>query len=120
MGWHKKAESTSRRNVGPGHAENLVLHGGVLLDVRELAEWQAGHVPGAFHLPLGQLEGEVAVLPRDRCIVVICRSGNRSATATDLLVRSGLDAVNLDGGMQAWAAAGLPVETSDERPGKVL
>ncbi len=53
-------------------------------------------------------------------MVVICRSGNRSATATSLLVRSGFDAMNLRGGMQAWASSGLPVETGDAQPGTVV
>jgi len=92
----------------------------VLLDVREPAEWQAGHGPGAVHVPFGQLEGRFGALPRDRRIVVICRSGNRSGTATAVLVRCGFDAVNLRGGMKAWASAGLPVETGDARPGTVV
>jgi len=121
VGWlHKKPGDEGRGDIGPGDAENLVRDGALALDVREPAEWQAGHVPGAFHLPLGQLEGGLATLPRDRRIVVICRSGNRSATATALLIRSGFDAVNLGGGMQAWAAAGLPVEANDARPGTVV
>jgi rhodanese-related sulfurtransferase len=53
-------------------------------------------------------------------VVVACRSGNRSARATALLVRSGFEAVNLTGGMRAWAAAGLPVETTGAQPGTVV
>jgi len=121
VGWlHRKLGDVGHRDIGPGEAENLVRDGAVVLDVREPAEWQAGHVPGAFHLPLGELEGGLAALPRDRRIVVICRSGTRSATATALLIRSGFDAVNIGGGMQAWAAAGLPVEANDARPGAVV
>lgn len=121
MGWlHKQAADEASADIGPGEAEKLVRDGALALDVREPAEWQAGHVPGAFHLPLGQLEGGLRALPRDRRIVVICRSGSRSARATALLIRSGLDAVNLGGGMQAWAAAGLPVEANVGRPGTVV
>ena len=121
MGWLQgKHGDADRGDIGPRQADALLRGGAVLLDVREPAEWQAGHVVGAFHVPLGQLEGRLSVLPRDRQVVVICRSGNRWAAATCLLIRSGFDAVNLRGGMQAWASAGLPVETGDARPGPVV
>jgi len=121
MGWLPgKHEDDDQGDVGPREADALVREGAVLLDVREPAEWQAGHVAGALLVPLGQLEGRLAALPRDQRVVVICRSGNRSATATSLLVRSGFDAVNLRGGMQAWSSAGLPLETGDARPGTVV
>lgn len=88
--------------------------GALLLDVREQNEWDAGHAPTAQHLPLGALQTEWTSLPRDRRIVIVCRSGRRSATATAALVGAGIDAVNLTGGMQAWSAAGQPV-VSDGR-----
>ncbi|ANP50155.1 rhodanese-related sulfurtransferase [Streptomyces griseochromogenes] len=83
----------------------------VLLDVREPAEWEAGHVPGAVHLPLSALAAG-AGLPapaQARPLVVICRSGNRSRQAAELLVARGADAVDVIGGMRDWAGAGLPV-----------
>jgi rhodanese-related sulfurtransferase len=121
VGWlHGKHGDGDLGAVGPLEADALVRGGAVLLDVREPAEWQTGHAAGAFHVPLGELEGRLAALPGDRRVVVICRSGNRSATATSLLVRSGFDAVNLRGGMQAWSSAGLPVETGDAQPGTVV
>ena len=61
-----------------------------------------------------------AELPLGQKIVCICRSGARSAKATELLRSWGLDAVNLEGGMQAWAAAGRPVEKDDGSPGTVI
>ncbi|MFJ1797390.1 rhodanese-like domain-containing protein [Streptomyces sp. NPDC088180] len=87
----------------------------VLLDVREEAEWRTGHAPGAVHAPLTALDGG-AVLPasvRGRPLVVICRSGHRSQRAVRLLTERGADAVDVEGGMIAWAAARLPVV--DER-----
>ncbi|MFJ5044272.1 rhodanese-like domain-containing protein [Streptomyces sp. NPDC088719] len=87
----------------------------VLLDVREETEWRTGHAPGAVHAPLTALDGG-AVLPapaRGRPLVVICRSGHRSQRAVRLLAERGADAVDVEGGMIAWAAAGLPVV--DER-----
>ncbi len=79
----------------------------VLLDVREPTEWADGHAPDAVLQPLGQLDP--TNLPTSATIYVICRSGNRSATATRALVAAGLDAYNVAGGMNAWTDAGLPV-----------
>ena len=88
-----------------------VPDGAWLLDVREDDEWAAGHAPGAAHIPLGDLGTRATEVPRDTTIYVICRSGGRSARATLALVGSGWDAVNVAGGMQDWAAAGLPMIT---------
>ncbi|MBB2497929.1 rhodanese-like domain-containing protein [Amycolatopsis echigonensis] len=80
-----------------------------LLDVREDDEWAAGHAPAAVHIPLGELParvGELAEFPEDNPVYVICRSGGRSARATAWLNASGWDAVNVAGGMGAWAREG--------------
>lgn len=84
-----------------------------LLDVREADEWQAGHAPMAVHIPLSELEARVAEVPRDGAVAVICRSGARSAKATEFLRASGVTASNVIGGMHAWTAAdgGLVAET---------
>jgi len=105
--------------VGPLEAKELLSGGAVLIDVREPDEWDAGHAPGARHIPLGTLERRLRQVPADRRVVVVCRSGNRSAQATALLAREGRDAVNLVGGMHAWKSAGLPVEGHGGRPGVV-
>ncbi|MFJ8183088.1 rhodanese-like domain-containing protein [Streptomyces sp. NPDC096105] len=87
----------------------------VLLDVREKPEWAAGHAPGAVHVPLTKLVAG-APLPaeaRGRPLVVICRSGHRSRQAAKLLAGRGARAVDVEGGMKAWTAAGHPVV--DER-----
>jgi rhodanese-related sulfurtransferase len=89
----------------------------VLLDVREDDEWKAGRAPQAVHVPLGKLAPER--LATDRPIVVVCRSGNRSAHATAALIAAGHRAQNISGGMRAWAAAGQPVHKSDGSPGQV-
>jgi len=80
-----------------------------LLDVREPAEWVAGHVPGAVHIPLGQLNVRSDEIPRAETIYVICRSGHRSARVVQALAGAGWQAVNVAGGMQHWAAAGRPM-----------
>jgi rhodanese-related sulfurtransferase len=94
--------------------------GAVLLDVREPDEWEAGHAPGARHVPLGRLPDHMGELARHEPLVVVCRSGHRSALATEWLAGAGFDAANLVGGMQAWAGAGRPVVTDDGGPGRVL
>lgn len=82
---------------------------GWLLDVREPDEWVAGHAPEARFIPLGELGQRRAEVPADQTVYVICRSGHRSAQATQALNAAGWQAVNVAGGMQQWAAAGRPM-----------
>jgi rhodanese-related sulfurtransferase len=105
--------------VGPGDARRSTDAGAVLLDVREPDEWTAGHAPEATWIPLGALATRQQELPEGQAIVIVCRSGGRSARATTALLAAGYDATNLAGGMQAWAAAGLPVVTDAGDPGTV-
>lgn len=89
----------------------------LLLDVREDDEWGSGHAPQATHTTLGTLDP--ATVPRDRPVIAVCRSGNRSSKAAQALAASGHDVRNLTGGMQAWAGAGLPVVGPEGAPGQV-
>lgn len=83
----------------------------VVLDVREPYEFAEGHVPGAVLLPLSSLEQRIDEVPEGDPIYVICRSGNRSQQASEILAENGVkNVVNVDGGMIAWQAAGYPVE----------
>jgi rhodanese-related sulfurtransferase len=91
-----------------------------LVDCREMYEWDAGRVDGAVHIPLNTImSGGGADLDRTMPIAVICRSGNRSELATMMLQARGYDAHNIEGGMEAWEAAGLPVTTPEGAPGRV-
>ena len=92
--------------VTPEEAMALVADGTLLVDVREQDEWDAGHAPDARLVPLSQLQERVAELPEDARFLVVCHSGMRSMRATAFLRAEGLDAVNVTGGMVAWAAAG--------------
>ncbi|MER5220359.1 MULTISPECIES: rhodanese-like domain-containing protein [Streptomyces] len=98
--------------------------GAFLLDVREDDEWQAGHAAGALHIPISEFVARYGELteaaPQDGRIHVICRSGSRSAQVAMYLVQQGIDAVNVDGGMQVWAATGRPVVDDKGQPGFVL
>ena len=109
----------SRPKVGPAQARDLQARGAILLDVREDAEWKAGHAPKARHIPLGRLPARLRDVPANRTVITVCRSGHRSARAAALLARDGRDVVNLAGGMHAWARAGLPVVASGGAPGRV-
>jgi rhodanese-related sulfurtransferase len=105
--------------VDAATARQLVGAGAVLLDVREAGEWALGHAPEAAHLPLGRIrEAPMTVRPGSR-VVVVCRSGNRSRSATTALIAMGYDATNLVGGMTAWVAAGGLVVDPSGRAGSV-
>lgn len=90
----------------------------MLVHVREADEWIGGHVAGATHLPLAELGAHLADLPADSEILLVCRSGRRSASAA-ILTRCGLRATNVSGGMLAWEESGLPVVTPGAASGPV-
>jgi len=76
---------------------------GQLVDVREPDEVESGSLPGAVNIPLGDLPDRIAELDAKRRVVVLCRSGGRSTTASELLTAAGFaDVVNLEGGMLAF------------------
>lgn len=107
--------------VGARAAKALLEVGALLLDVREPDEWHAGLAAEATLMPMGQVHGRTDELPRDRRIVVVCRSGGRSAVVTQSLRAAGFDATNLTGGMCAWTSAGLSmVMPSADRTGLVV
>lgn len=84
--------------------------GATLIDVREPAEYQAGHVPGAILVPLSELRDRLDDLPRDQQFFVICEAGGRSYSAASALSRAGYQAVSVRGGTSGWRRRGLPVE----------
>ena len=81
-----------------------------LLDVREMQERRNGYIAGTKLIPLGQLGMRMNELPKDREIVCVCRSGNRSKSAAKQLVAAGYSASNMRGGMLAWKWMKLPVK----------
>ena len=92
-------------------AEAVVMQeqGSFLLDVREPDEWAQTHIAGATLIPLGELDKRISEVPRDRDVVVVCRSGNRSKHGRDVLLAAGYPRVaNMAGGMIAWKAEGHP------------
>ena len=91
-----------------------------IVDVREPYEWEAGRIDDSHHIPLNRLmAGPTADIDAARPVVCVCRSGNRSELASVMLRARGLDAYNMQGGLEAWEQAGLPLSTPDGRPGRV-
>ena len=91
-----------------------------LLDVREDDEWAAGHIDGAQHIPLGELSARLGEVPKDRTIVAVCRSGGRSEAAVRGLRKLGYEAENLEGGVNAWDRAKLPLVDKSGGRGRVI
>lgn len=108
---------TQVRDIDTHQARELAENGALLLDVREPNEWASGHIEGAIHIPLGDLDP--ASIPAHAPVVAVCRSGNRSSKAALKLLGSGRDVVNMAGGMKAWQNAGLPVVNDRGEPGIV-
>ena len=109
------AEAKTRvREVTPEQAIAMRRRGedAVFLDVREPHEWNLFRIPGAVHVPLGQLEARVAdAVPRDRHVVVYCARGNRSALAADAMQNMGYtDVASMAAGINGWAHAGGEVD----------
>jgi len=90
--------------------------GAFILDVRESYEWQQEHIPGSKLIPLNDLQNRLNELPEDRDIVVVCRSGNRSMMGLDIIRGGGFEkSSSMNGGILAWTAAGLPVESVEKK-----
>ncbi len=95
----------------PAEVARLQAAGGVqLIDVRAAHEHEAGHIAGTPLSELGELSARAAEIDRERPVVFYCRSGGRSALATQAFAEAGFDAHNMAGGMLAWQAQGLPIE----------
>jgi len=105
------AFSDTEFDLEPQRVKELVEGGEAqLIDVREQYEWDAGRIPGAAHINLEALGNRTGEIDKDRPVIFQCRIGNRSAFATEVFRNAGYDAFNLAGGIEAWAAAGLPLE----------
>jgi rhodanese-related sulfurtransferase len=94
--------------------ERHLAAGAPLIDVRQPDEYTELHVPGSVLIPLGAVPERVDEVPRDVPVYVICRTGNRSRTASAFLIEQGIDATNVAGGTVAWLNAGKPAATGSE------
>ena len=96
--------------VDPLTAKTRLANGAVLVDVREAGEFEQVHVPGATLIPLSEFAARYTEMPKDQEIVLMCAGGVRSAQAAQFAAGHGFKLTNLEGGIQAWHAEGLPVE----------
>ena len=98
----------------PQRVSELLAAGGVqVIDVRMAHEHEAGHIAGTRLIELADLAGQADSVDRATPVIFYCRSGSRSAMATEAFLRAGYDAHNMTGGMLAWEAAGLAMEPAD-------
>ena len=95
-------------NITPDQVQDLVSQGWTLVDVRTDEEWEQGRIPGSLHLSLDEVVSRIETVGNQ--VICVCASGGRSWRVTQYLTLQGIDAVNLDGGLQSWQAAGFPIE----------
>jgi rhodanese-related sulfurtransferase len=108
------AFSNPDTDITPEQARRLIDESGAqLIDVREDYEWEAGHIEAARHIELERLASRASTIDKDRPVVFQCRSGSRSAMATQAFRAAGYDAFNMEGGITRWAGEGLPIEPAD-------
>jgi rhodanese-related sulfurtransferase/uncharacterized membrane protein/thiol-disulfide isomerase/thioredoxin len=111
VGFQLWPKSAIIQEISPEQAYQKYQQGAFFLDVRDVDDWQQAHIPNSLPIPLDELESRLGELPRDRDIVVVCLSGLRSKTGASILYQAGFrDASCLSGGLQAWSAAGYPLE----------
>jgi len=105
----------SAANLTPAQATLLInREDALVLDVRETGEWSTGHIPGARHITLAQLEKRMSEIEKfkDRPVIICCASGNRSSSACGQLKKGGFEKVfSLAGGISGWMEANLPLTT---------
>jgi rhodanese-related sulfurtransferase len=101
-------------DLSPARVAELMQAGVQLIDVRELYEREAGRIPDdTAHIEMDRLSDEAGSIDAGRPVVFYCRTGSRSAVAAQAFAAAGYDAHNLDGGLKAWVAEGLPIEPAD-------
>jgi rhodanese-related sulfurtransferase len=115
MGGRSGNPSTRNRTLAStvtvNEAYELAQRGAFVLDVRTPEEWNEFHAPNSTLIPLDQLASRLSEVPRDRQIVVVCRSGNRSQQGRDILLNAGFEQVaSMAGGLNEWRANGFPIE----------
>lgn len=99
--------------ISTEEAFQLYENGTFFLDVRTQEEWDAFHAPNSTLIPLDQLSDRIGELPKDEFIVVVCRSGNRSASGRDILLKAGFSQVtSMAGGLTEWTSRGYPTTST--------
>ncbi len=108
----KPAKTSLPAEISVAQAAEKRDQGAFILDVRQPEEWQQFHIPGATLIPLGELPNRLNEVPKDKEIVVVCRTGHRSAQGRDILLNAGFPMVtSMAGGVTQWQAQGLAIAT---------
>ena len=103
-------QQSGAREISREEARSLLEDGAQLVDVRVAHEWDAGHIPGASHLPLEELSSRSDELDRGRPVILYCRGGTRSSMAAEALQGAGFEAAKLSEGIVGWDEAGLELD----------
>jgi rhodanese-related sulfurtransferase len=98
------------REVSVDEGYQMYQNGTFVVDVRTQQEWDEYHVPNTTLIPLDQLSNRLNEVPKDKAILVVCRSGNRSQQGRDILLSAGYNATSMAGGLKEWYAKGYPIE----------
>gem|GEM_PF-265411 len=106
----------SLENIDISEALVKLGDGALLLDVREVDEFEAGHAPQAKNIPLSEVPDHIEYFNKDQVIVCVCRSGGRSARAGQFILEQGFQVFNLEGGMLNWDAEDHEIVSDDESP----
>lgn len=105
------APASLQSEISTSDAYAKYQSGAFVLDVRTQEEWNEFHAPNTTLIPLDQLPARLSEIPTDKEIVVVCRSGNRSQQARDILLNAGFEQVSsMAGGLNEWRASGYPIE----------
>lgn len=108
-GEQASSAGTLPASVSVDEAYQMYQEGTFVLDVRTPEEWNEFHAPNTTLIPLDELASRVDELPKDKPIVVVCRSGNRSQAGRDILLQAGFDATSMNGGLNEWRSKGYAV-----------
>jgi rhodanese-related sulfurtransferase len=101
-------------DLSPARVSEMMREEAQLVDVREPYERDAGHIPDdTSHIEMDRLTEQAGSIDRERPVVFYCRTGSRSLLAAQAFAAAGYDAHNLDGGLKAWVADGLPLDPAD-------
>lgn len=107
---NNNAAASLPKEISAADAFTKYQQGAFFLDVRTQDEWNQFHAPNSTLIPLDQLPSRLNELPKDKEIVVVCRSGNRSQQGRDILLNNGFKLVtSMQGGLEDWRAAGYPI-----------
>lgn len=104
------ASSALASEISVDKAYEMYKGGAFVVDVRTQAEWDQYHAPNTTLIPLDELQSRLSEIPKDREIVVVCRSGNRSQQGRDILLAAGYNATSMTGGLNEWYSKGYPIE----------